>query len=314
MAAGDIWVRGEGFEFRPEALANIAAQGAAGKAWLDGLPVLITRLETDWAITIGTSYPNATEAFAAQALGRDGTLAAVKIPLAGHRKDREAALLHAAKGQGYVRLLAHDAQSGAMLLERLGPQLARLGLAADDQFACIVAALKEAWRLLPGGLALPTGADKAVGMATYIKAMWAKLDRPCSDRTLDMALRFADARRRAFDPDRSVVGHGDPHGWNTLQDPQGGFKFVDPDGWLIEPAHDLSICMREWSAELMPDPVALGRERCALLARLGGVAEEPVWQWSLLERLVNGLLFLETGPTENAAEFMSVAEAWAAAD
>jgi len=299
------------FQLSAEARANLAAEGAAGAAWAAALPALAARLERDWAIRIGAPYANATEAFAAEALTADGTGVAVKIPLAGRRKEREARMLSAAQGKGYVRLLAEDAQSGALLLERLGPQLAQLGLPARDQFAAICAGLKQAWLLAPQGLDLPTGADKARGMAAYIETMWAVLERPCAEHTMRVALRYAEARARAFDPKRSVAGHGDAHGWNTLQDVQGGFKFVDPDGWLIEPAHDVSIMMREWSAELYPDPLAKGRQRCALLARLSGAGEAAIWQWGLIERLVNGLLYLEKGPRKNAAEFIKVADIWA---
>ena len=70
--------------------------------------------------------------------------------------------------------------------------------------------------------------------------------------------------------------------------------------------------MREWSAELLTaDPVASGRKRCALLSRLTGVPQSAIWQWGFIERLVNGLRYLEVGPEENAIEFIAVVEAWA---
>jgi hypothetical protein len=73
--------------------------------------------------------------------------------------------------------------------------------------------------------------------------------------------------------------------------------------------------MREWSAELLAgDPVALGRKRCALLSRLTGAQENAICQWGFLERLVNGLRYMEVGPEENAVEFLDVAEAWAEAE
>jgi streptomycin 6-kinase len=111
-----------------------------------------------------------------------------------------------------------------------------------------------------------------------------------------------------------VLGHGDAHAWNTLSDPKtGGYKFVDPDGLFIERAHDLSISVRELSLELLgDDPLRVGRERCELLADLAGVDAEPIWQWGYLERLVNGLLYLDHGPEDNAAQFIDVAEVWAA--
>src|SRR5947209_13000550 len=203
-----------------------------------------------------------------------------------------------------------------MLLERLGPLLAELGLPIDQQIQVICATLEQAWMPLPPGLQLVTGAEKASALASYIKKVWSKLGRPCSEKAFAAALRFAKVRRDIFDPATAVFAHGDAHAWNTLQVPNThGFKFVDPDGLFIERAHDLSISMREWSAELLAgDPVALGRQRCTLLSRLTGVEDEAIWQWGFIERLVNGLLYKEIGPEENAAEFLAVAEAWADAE
>jgi hypothetical protein len=65
---------------------------------------------------------------------------------------------------------------------------------------------------------------------------------------------------------------------------------------------------------LTGDPVALGRQRCSLLSRLTGVEAEAIWQWGFIERFVNGLLYCEIGPKENAAEFLTVVEAWAEAE
>jgi streptomycin 6-kinase len=200
-----------------------------------------------------------------------------------------------------------------MLLERLGPQLAMLGLPIEEQIRIICRTLQQAWMPLPHGMRYPTGADNALEMSSYISTAWPKLGWPCSERVIAVALRFAEARRNAFDPTNCVLAHGDPHAWNTLLDPATDqCKFVDPDGLFIERAHDLSISMREWSAELLAaDPVAAGRKRCALLSRLTGVSENAIWQWGFIERLVNGLRYLEIGAEENATEFLGVVEAWA---
>jgi len=295
--------------------ANVAHRGAVGAAWLEGLPATIARLEAGWGITVGPGYGSGTEAYTAQAVLADGTEAAIKLPIAGLEKgSREARMLEAAGGQGYARLLEWDAETNAMLLERLGVQLYQLGLPMERQIAIICDLLMKAWRPLPPGLDLMTGAQKASGMAAYIETIWNKVGRPCSDRTYDTVLRFLKERAAAFDPKTAVMAHGDAHAWNTLQDPKAnGFKLVDPDGLFIERAHDLSISMREWSVELEPDPVAKGRKRCALLSRLTGVEPGAIWQWALIERLVNGLSYLEVGPLEYAPQFLTVAQAWAEA-
>jgi hypothetical protein len=41
------------------------------------------------------------------------------------------------------------------------------------------------------------------------------------------------------------------------------------------------------------------------------VPQSAIWQWGFIERLVNGLRYMEVGPQENAVEFLTVVEAWA---
>jgi len=304
----------EPIQLRDKVLRNIAAQGEVGASWLEALPNLLRRLEVEWGIKVGRPFPNATEAFVSEAVTADGQQVALKIPIAGRAQaDRELSLLQTANGRGYVRFLRDDGSSGAMLLERLGPRLATLGLPIEEQIRIICRTLQHAWMPLPPGVRFPTGAEKASEMSSYISTVWRRLGRPCSEKVIDVALRFAEARRDAFDPADSIMAHGDPHAWNTLLDRRTNeCKFVDPDGLFIERAYDLSISMREWSAELLAgDPVALGRKRCALLSRVTGTQESAIWQWGLIERLVNGLRYKEVGPEENAAEFLAVVEAWA---
>lgn len=295
-------------------LRNLAARGERGAAWLADLPVHVENLARRWEITVGETFPNATEAYVANAVTRDGEPAVLKISIPKVEKaDREMRVLQAANGHGFVRLMRHDPVSGAMLLERLGPQLAQSGLAIEGQIAVLCTTLTQVWQSQAGGLRLMTGAQKAERLALDIKRVVAKIPDACSTHTAAVALRFAHHRQAAFDPAKSAIGHGDAHAWNTLQDPQTGeYKFVDPEGNFIERAHDLSISMREWPNEFLAgDPLLLGRERCALLSRLTGVDEQAIWQWGLVEQLVNGLLYVEVGAASNAAPFLSVAEAWA---
>ena len=104
---------------------------------------------------------------------------------------------------------------------------------------------------------------------------------------MDGALRHAERRARAFDVDRRVVVHGDPHPGNALRVPAGragsgsGFVFVDPDGFLADPGYDLGVVLRGWCGELTAgDPAALARRYCRLLAGRTGVEEDAVWEWA----------------------------------
>jgi streptomycin 6-kinase len=283
---------------------NLAAMGDAGSDWLTQLPSVIGELEQRWQIIVGAVLPNATEACVALAVSVTGHGGVLKIPLANNDKvRRERSVLQAPDGRGYARLLHHDPQSGALLLELVGPQLHQLGFSIESQIEIICATLANAWRVSPAGLDLQTGAEKAHAMAAAVRTLSAKLETACPAHTITIALRFAQQRAEAFDPNASVLGHGDAHSWNALADPNGsGFRFVDPDGFFIEPAHDLSISLREWSDDLLAgDPVRRGQARCSLLERLTGVSASDIWQWGV-------------GSRDIAAPFLAVANAWAAAE
>lgn len=161
----------------------------------------------------------------------------------------------------------------------------------------------------PSGL--ETGADKAARLARMITEWWRELGEPCTERAVECALAFADARAAAFDPATAVLAHGDAHAWNALQDPcdADAFKLVDPDPLLAERAYDVAIPMREWSADLLPDPVRLGGERCAHLSALTGVDERAIWEWGFVERVSTGLLALRVGMDAAGRDLLAVADA-----
>ncbi len=287
-------------------------QGEAGRAWLAALDTTVADIAVGWSLAIGPVMSGGTEALVLEVTLDTGVPAVLKLPYPGaDPTDRERRTFQAADGHGYAALHRHDPASRAMLLERLGPMLDDLGLPLDDQMQIICQTLRQAWTApIPDNL--PTGVEKAADLAAFIQTTWEALDRPCPKAVIAKALAFAETRAAAHNLAACVLAHGDAHGWNTLADPAnpGAFKFVDPDGLIIEPAYDLAIPMREWSSDLLAgDPLQRGRGRCRRLAQLTGLAEEPIWQWGYIERVSTGLSCLQVGLPEGPA-MLAVAEAW----
>jgi streptomycin 6-kinase len=292
-------------------------RGDEGRAWIDGLPALVASLTRDWNLQAGPVLSGGTDALVLACRTETGREAVLKVVMPGLNpgNDQLHALL-AFQGRGYVEVLRHDEPRDAMLLERLGPQLSELGLPISRQIEVICATLLETWTNSPDGHGFMTGAEKAESLAAFIADLWRELAGACAQRTIDIACDFAETRRAAFDPAACVLAHGDAHAANVLAVPGDDrrFKFIDPDGLFIERAYDLAIPMREWGAELLAgDPAALGRRRCMQLAHLTGVEAEPIWQWGFIERVSTGLLLHQLGQHEEAREFLTVANAWAAA-
>jgi streptomycin 6-kinase len=294
------------------------ARGDEGIQWLARLGRIVADLADEWELSIGRAFSGGSEAIIVQARTAGGQDAVLKVAIPGlDPTASELRTLLAANGRGYAGVLRHDWSRAAMLLERLGVRLGELGLTTDAQIDIICATLLEAWMPLPARGRFQSGTEKAQSLAAFIEASWQALGRPCSSRTVEMACGFAQIRGRAHDPAAAVLAHGDAHAWNTLLVPGSEprrFKFVDHDGLFIERAYDLGISMRQWGAELLAgDPVLLGRRRCLNLARLTGVAPEPIWQWGFIERASTGLLLAQLGLSSEAHEFLAVADAWSSA-
>ena len=263
------------------------ARLAGAEAWVRDLPMLIESLSRSWDIIVGAPYADATEAFVAAATMSDGTPAVLKlvIPRADDAAANEITALRLADGAGCARLLRADESADALLLERLGEPMSRLGwdLAARQEALCDVAS--RLWRRAPH-VGLPTGAAKGRWLIDFIVKTWVDLDHPCSEEAVAQAIRCAESRIAAHDDERSVLVHGDVHQWNALRAGE-GFKLIDPDGLLAEPEYDLAILMREDPEDLIGSD---DRDRAQWLAARTGLDAQAIWEWGVVERVSTGLL------------------------
>ena len=307
---------------RVHAVLRERARVRGAEGWIDELPGLVTALGQDWSFRVaGPAYESATEAYVAPVMLADGSDAVLKLvlPWPGGPVNHEIGVLRLAGGHGCVRVLRDDEPRGALLLERLGPPLDRLGLPTTRRHEIMCDDLVDLWNSMRGrtaevaALGLPTGAEKAAWLAAHIIDLWDRLDRPCSRAAVDHALACVERRRRAFDPGRATLVHGDVHQWNTLAHPGGGYRFVDPDGLFAEPEYDLGILMREDPDEpddpMREDP----RLRARWLADRTGLDEEAVWEWGVVERVSTGLSSTAIGMQPFGAQMLALADRLASA-
>ncbi|MDO8409290.1 MAG: phosphotransferase [Phenylobacterium sp.] len=289
-------------------------EGERGRTWLAALPQSLARLAVQWRLEDLHILDGGSEAVALAATMPDARQAVLKIaPPWADLLGAERRVLAAAGGSGFAELYAVDEAAHALLLERLGARLDLLGWTPEAQMEALCGALMAVWRapVPPGGLM--DGAEKARRLGQFIAETAQVLDAPLSAPVLARAREYAADRARAHDPARAVLAHGDAHAANALRARDGdGFKFIDPDGLLIEPAYDLGVIMREWPEVLLEggDPLAAGRARCARLAARTGVEAEAIWRWGYLETVSTGLLCCKLDLFD-WREMFQVAEAWA---
>ena len=301
----------------PEATRMRAqAMGEAGLRWIAGLDACVAHLRDVWGADFAGVLQGGSESLVLEATLAGGRPAIAKIGLPAYGDlSAEATVYRLADGRGYADLLAHDADSNALLIERLGMPLHDAGATTASQMEALCETLREAWTPLEQAHGLMTGREKALWLFDFIKEKWDMLGAPCQRESRDRALSYAEARADAFRPDESVLVHGDAHAQNTLVVPGSGragrerWKFVDPDGLFAEPACDLAVPMREWSGELLAgDTVRLAVARCESLAELNGVDPEAIWQWGYIERVSTGLTMLDIGMREEGLESLAVAD------
>jgi streptomycin 6-kinase len=307
-----------GSHIPPVVRLRAASLGDEGRRWLAGLPDLVADLEARWSMRVERSLSGGTAAFVGAARTVGGTPVILKLSVPDPERGDEIGTLDRAQGRGYVRLLAHDAARGAMLLEALGPALNRVDLPPERQLEIICRLLATAWTVpsaASGRIAVPQ--DKATGLNGLVRRLWDELDEPCSPLVLEHALAFARRRAHAFDSAQTVQVHGDAAAANALRvtsarpGAETGFVFVDPDGFLGDPAYDLGVALRDWCPELLAsgDPRGLAQHYCDLLAGNSGVDRQAIWEWGFLERVSTGLCALAIGAEELSRPFFETAEA-----
>lgn len=304
--------------------ARAESLGEPGRAWLADLDAAVTAIADRWQLRLGATLAGGSESLVLEATRADGPDAVLKVALPGCADlAAEARVLDLAKGRGYARLYAVDADANALLVERLGPTLASRhaapeGAGAHDDRLC--ATLRDAWLPLRENPGLATGAEKARWLAEFVASRWRSLGAPCPRALIDRIVERCAEREAAHEAERCVLVHGDPHASNALLDPAARAhgdrcRFVDPDGLFAEPEYDLGVVAREWSdPAYLADPRAEDARRCARLATLTGRDAAAISAWGAIERVSTGLVCLEIGQHAAGERLLRAAARLEAAD
>ena len=287
--------------------------GTAWVRWLAELPGVVADLALRWNLELGVAFTGGTAGYVVAATDAAGRSCVLKVamPLDMDERDAFSRSVRAhqlAGGRGCAELFAYDASAPAMLLERLGPSLADLGLTVAEILEAITTTLRSFWRPVGPEAGLRTGPEQARWLSRYISDTWDELGRPCERSVVDQALEFCDRRIESFDVTKAVLVHGDAHGWNTLDAGGGTFKFVDVEGLCSEREHDLSVPMREYNEPLINgDTPRLVRDRAEMLAESCSVDPQAVWEWGFIERVSTGLANVRDFDNDDGAIFLEVA-------
>jgi streptomycin 6-kinase len=193
----------------------------------------------------------------------DGADAVLKLQKPHRESEHEAAALELWDGDGAVRLLRHDPDAGALLLERCVPGTPLSAAGADTALDVLVELLPRLWK--PAGPPFGTLSAEAAWWADSLEATWERFGRPFERRLLDAALEALHELPRT--QGSQVLLNQDLHGDNVLAAEREPWLAIDPKPLVGE--RELGIAPIVRSRELGHSrPEVLGRfER--LVSELG---------------------------------------------
>lgn len=229
----------------PDRLRLKAFQTAGRREWLATLPGICRRLSAEWSVELGTAFDDCHVSLVVSA-ERGPTAAVLKVPmpagidlgtLAATARAGEAEALRLWAGHGAVRLLEHDAATGAMLTERCvpGSSLENIldGAETDRVATSLLEQLHQPPEAAEGFVRL---ADRATALAKDIVVRHEQCGAPFDQWLVDLSVDLLTDL--AGSEPAPVILHGDFHHHNILAASRVPWLAIDPLPMVGDPAYD----------------------------------------------------------------------------
>jgi streptomycin 6-kinase len=251
-----------------------------GRAWLRRLPGLVDACAEEWKLRLGHPFEYAYASLAVRATTPDGEPVVLKIQFPDRESEHEAAALRVLDGDGAIRLLAHDAQRHALLLERCEPGTPLSQLDPDAALDVMVGLLPRLWK--PAGQPFRSLTEEAAWWAEYLEPRWVRTGRPFERKLLDAALDALGSLPAS--QGEQVLVHQDLHADNVLAAGREPWLVIDPKPLVGEREFGIAPLVRGGELgtgrekvvhrlERLTTELGLDRER----ARLWTLAQTVAW-------------------------------------
>ncbi|WP_107657334.1 aminoglycoside phosphotransferase family protein [Nocardia suismassiliense] len=282
----------------PAALAasHSAHDGASGRAWIAALPALAAGFLDRWALRLDAPARHGMVSLVLPVIQADGTPAALKLQPVNEENVGEPLGLRGWNGDGAVRLLDHDPDTGTLLLERL--DAARpLSSVTDDRAALrILAELLARLVAAPAPAGLRQLADIAAAMLEQVPRTVAALPDPAERQ---LVRTCASAVAELVDQPGDRLLHWDLHFDNILAAEREPWLAIDPKPLAGDPAFELLPALSNRWEEMVAtgDTARAVRYRFDLLTEALGLDRRRAAGWTLGRVLQNAHWDVEDGHT-----------------
>lgn len=267
---------------------------AAAAQWLARLPALTEQAlaSTGRELTVErVAAPGGRSSLVLLVREADGTPAALKLAPAGADPELEGAALAHWNGWGAVKPVA--AVEGALLLERLHPEVSLRSLPEAKALLEAAGTVRRLWVDPPEGHAFETVAGRT-GLRT--DAMRASA---AADPALEPLVSAALAARAGLvaDSPEALLLHGNFRQSKVLSGERAPWLTVGPEPVVGERAYDLARLVRDRVEDLIASPggAMTARRRIKKLADALDVDRERLHGWTLFRAVESGTRALAAG-------------------
>ena len=219
----------------------MADTGLTHEAWLERVPQLVDECVEEWGLRLGEPYQAGAAGYTVRADLPDGTPAVLKLIYPHREAEHEAEALRVWDGDGAIRMLAHDPQRWAMLIERCEPGTLLAKIDVDDALTVLVGLLPRLWKTV--GEPFRPLAEEAAWWIEYLPGEWERTGRPIERRLLDEAINTL--RELAGSQGEQVLLHQDLHGDNVLAAEREPWLAIDPKPLLGEREFSVAPIVRD---------------------------------------------------------------------
>jgi streptomycin 6-kinase len=239
----------------------VADAGLTHGVWLDRVPDLVNECVDEWGLRLGEPYVAGAAGYTVRADLPDGTPAVLKVLWPHREVEQEAEALRVLDGEGAVRLLAHDEERWAMLIERCDPGTPLSDIGGDAALEVLIGLLPRLWKK-PAAPFRPL-ADEAAWWIEYLPDEWERSGRAVERRLVDAAIDALETL--SVSQGEQVLLHQDLHGDNVLAAGREPWLMIDPKPLLGE---------REFAVAPIVRSSELGHSKRDALHRLDRLTSE----------------------------------------
>ncbi|MEV5317788.1 aminoglycoside phosphotransferase family protein [Streptomyces sp. NPDC052687] len=270
-----------------------------GGDWLERLPGTVRQAVALRELTVErVQVPGGRSSLVVLVRRPDGTPAVLKLAPPRARPESERAALAHWAGRGAVQLLEDDAPDGALLLERLHPDVSVRSLPEAKALLEAAGTLRRLWVAPPQGHTFETVAGRTGRQAAAMRAS-AEADAEVAP-LVEVALAAREELLAA--PPEERLLHGTFRQSKVLAGDRMPWLAVGPDPVVGECAFDLARLVRDRVEDLIAQPsgAATTRRRVKRLAESLDVDQERLRGWTLFRAVESGVRARRVGRARDA--------------